>query len=173
MERLTNEVLLTSANLQAYETHDARSNSKSTQSERKSHASGVPQHALCEKYDRDGVDDEVASQVERKVQDEGLRRIKHGACTFLLGPLYGYGGSAKESIVKENGQVARDDESGKGEEHLAQARVTREVEKGPVKRQHAEFGKAHADIVEVVGSEGDLLSILLAHEHGIAGRSVD
>ena len=149
-DKLTNEVFLASANLQAHKAHDSRSNSKRTQPERKSNASRVPQHALDEKHDRDSVDDEVASQIERKVQDKRLGRIKHGACAFLLGPLYGDGGSTKESIVEENGEVARDDESGKGEEHLAQTRVTREVEEGPVKRQHAEFGEAHADIVEVV-----------------------
>jgi len=150
---LTNQVFLSCTNLEAGEPHNARGNSECTERKCKTNTSRRPQDALHEQYNRNSVDREVASQVESKVQDERLWRVENGASPLLLGPLHRHGCTAEERIVEEDSQVARDDKSRDTEEHLAQSRVTSEVEERPVESQHAEFGEAHSDIVEVVRGE--------------------
>ena len=150
---LTNEVFLSCSNLEAGEAHNARRNSKRTERERKTHTSRRPQHTFHQEHNRNGVDREVASQVESKVQDERLWRVENGASALFLRPLHGHRCAAEKSIVEKDSQVTRDNKSRDTEEHLAQSRVTSEVEECPVESQHAEFGETHSDIVEVVRGE--------------------
>jgi len=150
---LTNKVLLTSTNLEAGESHNARRNSERTERECKTNTSRRPQYTLHQKHHWNCIDREVASQVEGKVQDERLWRVENRARALFLRPLHGHRCAAEEGIVEEDSQVARNDKSRDTEEHLAQSRVTGEVEECPVESQHAEFGEAHSDIVEVVRGE--------------------
>jgi len=141
---------LSCPNLEASEAHNARRNSERTERECKTNTSRRPQYTLHQEHNRNRVDSQVASQVESKVQDKRLWRVENGARALFLRPLHRYRCTAEEGIVEEDSQVARDDKSRNTEEHLAQSRVTSEVEERPVESQHAEFGEAHADIVEVV-----------------------
>jgi hypothetical protein len=147
---LTNKVLLPRAHLQAHKPHDTRDNRQRTQRERQRNTARAPEHTPREQYGRNGVYNKVAGEVEGEVEDEGLGGVEHGARAVLLAPLDGHIGAAEEGVVKQDGQVASHHEAGHAEEHLAQPWVGGEVEVGPVEGEHAEFGEAHADVVEVV-----------------------
>lgn len=148
--RLTNKVLLPRAHLQAHEPHNTRDDRQRTQRERQRNTARAPEHTPCEQNGRDGVYNKVAGEVEREVEDEGLGGVEHGARAILLAPLDGHIGAAEEGVVEQDGQVASHHEAGHAVEHLAQPGVGGQVEVGPVEGEHAEFGEAHADVVEVV-----------------------
>jgi hypothetical protein len=155
-ERLTNKVLLAGSDLERGEADDSGDDGKGTEAEGDGYTSGLLEYTLSQKNEGNSVANKVASQVERKVEDEGLRGVEYRACAVLLRPLHRNISAAEECVVEEDGQVARDDKSSHAPQHLAHGGLGLEVKEGPVKRQHAELGEAHAEIVEVVGGKRNL-----------------
>lgn len=175
-KRLTDEVGLAGADLEGDEADDGGEDGQGTEDKGQGDALGGREGALDEQGEGQSVDcalvsarwpsnnkgsgmrrtDEVAGQVEGKVEDEGLRGVEDAAGTLLLRPLDGDVGAAEEGVVEEDGEVAGADEGGDAPEGLTDARAGVDGEVGPVEGDHAELGEAHADVVEVVGGEADL-----------------
>ena len=133
MERaLTHKIFLASSHFQANESHNARSNGKGSQRESKRNPSGRPQNTLGQEDYRNRVNNQVASQVEREVQDERFRRVENGTRALFLRLLHGNRRAAKEGIVEEDREVAGDDEGGHSPQHLAHCWSSIEIEVSPV-----------------------------------------
>ena len=116
---LTNKVLLPRPHLQAHKPDNTRGDRQCTERERQLNTPRAPEHTPREQNGRDGVDDKVARQVKREVEDERLGGVENGARAVLLAPLDGHIGAAEEGIVEQDGQVASHHEAGHAVQHLA------------------------------------------------------
>lgn len=105
--------------------------------------------------------DEIAGQIQGEVENEGCCGIEDAAGAFLLGPLDRNVFAAIESVIPENGHVAKTDEDNSTPEGPAHALCDVGDEVAPVEGQHAHLREAHSNIVKVIGSEGNLCQIII------------
>lgn len=146
----THKVFLARANFEADEANDARGHGECSRSKGRNDRSGCLEDALDEERRREHVDDQVARQAKREVEDKWLLSIEHRTCAFFQRPLHRDVFTAEECVVEEARQIAGNDEGSHEQQDLAHRSVTVEIEESPVESQHAELGKAQPKVIEVV-----------------------
>lgn len=176
MRQLTNKVLLSSAHLQRDETDHADERRRETEHEGEVDgrlvllaldirekeerecvncwASKGQWHSLQIVGSGPSLTKNIRRLIHRKVEVERLGRVKHAASALFLRPLDGNRHAAEERVHPEHDEVDEEDVACHCVDCFAQSRAVRR-EDAPVEGEHAHFGEAHADVVEVVGCEAD------------------
>jgi hypothetical protein len=115
----------------------------------KSQSAAKPHQKTRVQNPRFQLTENITRLVHRKIEIKRLRRIKHAAGPFLLAPLLAHRHAAEEGIHPQHDEVHEEDVSRHGVDGFAQGWAVG-GEDAPVEGEHAHFGQAHADVVEVV-----------------------